>query len=515
MHWVTALSAAVIALFVAYFLCSSPTLKRNGIPLRPSPGRLPLIGNGLIFLQPRQKLFAWFVKCERQFGFETFQISVPTLPPGVVINDPKNLEYVLKNEGLFPKGDFVKSRSWDLFGNGIINADGELWKVQRKAGVHFLSNANLKVLTEAALPAYLTKTISLLGTSQPEDVVDLSDIFHELTTQLFGRMAYNMEMHHSDAFSAAFDYASGATAERFQNPLWKITEPFFGRKHRKSIAQVKAFGSEIVAQAVKTKQNKKPVSNVNTKSGSANTVEGISGSLIHSLLDTIDDHSVVADAALNYLTAGRDTVAQTLTWLFYCLMGHPDVIKAIRTEVDNVATASSSIEGEFLDPSRVDTALFQPSALPYTMAAFYEALRLYPPIPFEFRQCVEPTTLPDGTFLPKDTVLLWCTWAMNRSRLIWGKDSDKFRPESWFDNGKLVTKTAFEFPVFNGGPRLCLGKKMAESVAVQVIATFVLHFDFEALDNNERFSKDSLTLPMEGGLPCNIKVRNHSPGGKP
>jgi hypothetical protein len=56
------------------------------------------------------------VKCERQFGFETFQISVPSLPPGVVINDPKNLEYVFKNEGIFAKGDFFKRRSRDLFG---------------------------------------------------------------------------------------------------------------------------------------------------------------------------------------------------------------------------------------------------------------------------------------------------------------------------------------------------------------------------------------------------------------
>jgi hypothetical protein len=78
---------------------------------------LPLAGNGILFLQARHKLFSWFVKCERQFGFETFQISVPSLPPGVVINDPKNLEYVLKNEGIFAKGDFFKRRSWDLIGN--------------------------------------------------------------------------------------------------------------------------------------------------------------------------------------------------------------------------------------------------------------------------------------------------------------------------------------------------------------------------------------------------------------
>jgi hypothetical protein len=86
------------------------------------PNTLPFAGNGILFLQARHKLFSWFVKCEQQFGFETFQISVPSLPPGVVINDPKNLEYVLKNEGIFSKGDFFKRRSWDLFGNddGLI-----------------------------------------------------------------------------------------------------------------------------------------------------------------------------------------------------------------------------------------------------------------------------------------------------------------------------------------------------------------------------------------------------------
>jgi cytochrome P450 len=192
-------------------------------------------------------------------------------------------------------------------------------------------------------------------------------------------------------------------------------------------------------------------------------------------------------------------------------MRNPSVVTAIRKEVDNAIKATLSTQGAFSQANirRIDTAIFQPSSLPYTMAVFYEAVRLYPPVPFEFKQCVEATTLPDGTFLPKDTVVVWCTLAMNRSRLTWGKDADKFRPERWLENDNLITKTAFEFPVFNGGPRICLGKKMAESVAVQVVATFVLRFDFEPLDNNERESKNSLTLPMEGGLPCNVKIRTY------
>ena len=80
------------------------------------PGTLPLAGNGIWFLQPRHKLLNWFSECERKVGFSTFEISVPSLPPAIVINDPKNVEHVLKNIDVFIKGDFFKLRSWDLFG---------------------------------------------------------------------------------------------------------------------------------------------------------------------------------------------------------------------------------------------------------------------------------------------------------------------------------------------------------------------------------------------------------------
>lgn len=47
---------------------------------------------------------------------------MPTLPPGVIISDPKNLEFVFKHEGVFAKGNFVKDRSWDLFGKEVVES---------------------------------------------------------------------------------------------------------------------------------------------------------------------------------------------------------------------------------------------------------------------------------------------------------------------------------------------------------------------------------------------------------
>lgn len=116
-----------------------------------------------------------------------------------------------------------------------------------------------------------------------------------------------MDMHASDSFSVAFDFASGATGERFQNPLWPIMEPLFGKRFRNSLKIVKRFGNDILDHAVHLrKQNavKGESPEKDEPSTSEDRVDSISGSLINSLLDSIDDHQIVADAALNYLSAG-------------------------------------------------------------------------------------------------------------------------------------------------------------------------------------------------------------------
>jgi cytochrome P450 len=269
-----------------------------------------------------------------------------------------------------------------------------------------------------------------------------------------------------------------------------------GRQLRKSIIEVKRFGEHIVTSAVNARERLKL-----NGSEQGNPISAISGSLINTLLDSIPDQKLVADAALNYLTAGRDTSAQALTWVFYLLMRHPKVVFTLRQEL--IPLSKTTEDGT----SRLESPTLRPAALPYTMAVFYEALRLYPPVPVELKQCEQATTLPDGTFLPKSTVVVWCIWAMNRSKLIWGEDPDLFLPERWIVRGKLIARSAYEFPVFNGGPRTCLGKRMAEYIAAMVIARLIWDFDFETLNDKERISRNSLTLPMEGGLPCRVRSR--------
>lgn len=93
------------------------------------------------------------------------------------------------------------------------------------------------------------------------------------------------------------------------------------------------------------------------------------------------------------------------------------------------------------------------------------ALRLQPPVPFNFRVSTKDTSLPVGggpdglspIYIKKDTTVAYSVFAMHRRTDLWGKDAAFFRPERWEENAKH----GWEYLPFNGGPRICLGRKFS------------------------------------------------------
>ena len=78
-------------------------------------------------------------------------------------------------------------------GNGIINADGDLWKIQRKAGLRFFSNANLRNFIDNVVPPILLDTEEFLDSAVRKGrVIDLQIVLLDLTTRLMGNMAYDV-----------------------------------------------------------------------------------------------------------------------------------------------------------------------------------------------------------------------------------------------------------------------------------------------------------------------------------
>ena len=312
-----------------------------------------------------------------------------------------------------------------------------------------------------------------------------------------------MDITPSMPFSRAFDYASAVTADRFTNPLWRLTDFLWGSKFKPSLREVKSFGKSVVTAA---QEKRSRLQSLDAKSASL-----MRSNLITSLLDHISDPEIVADAAMNFLSAGRDTTAQSLAWTIYSLLRHPHYIDALVSSLDQTFPRCARGETLPLSYSKLSGA----HDLPLAQAIFAETTRLNPAVPFEMKESTAPTTLPDGTFLPKDAVVIWIPYGLARSPSIWGVDAASFNPYRWIERQHdgtehIVTKSVFENPVFNAGPRMCIGKRLAEVLAMRIVPELIWKWEFTEIRGRgevggERVTAESLTAPMEGGLP--VKVR--------
>ena len=98
------------------------------------------------------------------------------------------------------------------------------------------------------------------------------------------------------------------------------------------------------------------------------------------------------------------------------------------------------------------------------------ALRLYPSVPVNTRTVHRTTTLPTGggpdrsspVLVRKGDNVAYCIYAMHRRKDFYGDDAEDFRPERWEEDLPLYHNEAnasWGYLPFNGGPRVCLGRK--------------------------------------------------------
>ena len=168
------------------------------------------------------------------------------------------------------------------------------------------------------------------------------------------------------------------------------------------------------------------------------------------ILQTTDKVQIRSEL-LNILLAGRDTTASLLSNVWFELSKRPDIYAKLRAEIDTLG-------GERPSFTRL-------KELKYLRAVLNESLRLYPVVPGNSREAVNDTTLPLGgghdgqspVFVPKGTIVGWSVYTMHRRKDYYGEDSEEFRPERWL--GEKGLRPGWEYLPFNGGPRVCLGRK--------------------------------------------------------
>ncbi|KAF8093160.1 hypothetical protein N665_0389s0023 [Sinapis alba] len=146
--------------------------------------------------------------------------------------------------------------------------------------------------------------------------------------------------------------------------------------------------------------------------------------------------------------------------------------------------------------------------LVYLHGAICEALRLYPPVPFQHKSPTKTDVLPSGHKVDAGSKILFCLYSLGRMKSVWGEDALEFKPERWItENGTSVHEPSYKFLSFNAGPRTCLGKEVAmmqiKTVAVKVIQNYVI----KVVEGHKVEPAPSVILHMKHGLKVTVSKR--------
>lgn len=171
--------------------------------------------------------------------------------------------------------------------------------------------------------------------------------------------------------------------------------------------------------------------------------------------------------AVTLLVAGHETLASALAWALLLLSHHPEV-------QERVAGSEEA-----------------------ALAAFQEALRLYPPAWILTRKVEAPFHL-GKDLLPRGTTLVLSPYVTHR---LFFPEGEAFRPERFL--GERGTPSGRYFP-FGLGQRLCLGRDLALLEGPLVLQAFFRRFRLDPLPLPRALAQ--VTLRPEGGVPAKPRL---------
>ena len=357
--------------------------------------------------------------------------------------EARNLQAVFSTQfNDFELGHARRAAFRPLLGDGIFTTDGQRWQHARR-----LLKPNLtKEQLSAFLPRFEGHVQTLIGKMKdrydPNLGVDVQPLLYDMTTDAITNFLLGVSSQGQSWFDELNDNVNIASEGIIKRTrLGPLRDYLIGRRFFQACAQIRSVISDYVDVTIKEEKNR----NATSKATAPYT-------LLRGMLDLgIQDRKELCDHALNFLGAGRDTTAATVSVSLFMLARNPVIWKQL---VDEVAF----LEGK--PPS------FQQLRELQLMSQFLkEILRLYPPAPLTSRSALRDTTLPtgggpDGTspiFVPKGTSISISFHVLHRNKEAYALDPEAFRPQRWADP---EFRPGWAFSPFGGGPRNCIGRKL-------------------------------------------------------
>ncbi|KAF2859481.1 cytochrome P450 [Piedraia hortae CBS 480.64] len=365
-----------------------------------------------------------------------------------------------------------------LLGDGVLVANGDAHKAQRKALLPAFSYRHIKDLYVLFWQKAKQSTGAIAASARSGKPQSTYEWASRVTLDIIGQSGMGYDF---DSLTTPDTELLRTYRILFEEDIpllrWTIIGVKFPVKAafalplpefvaaRRAASAIRAFAHEQVQQKRAKKSYEKDVDilSIAMRSG-----------------QFTDDDCV--DQMMTFLAAGHETTASAVTWAVYALCNHPQVQNKLREEVR--ASLPSTQSDDVVTAENIDN-------LHYLKAVCNEVLRLIPSVPMTARDAVVDTTV-QGLAAPKGTRFLLAPWGTNVDPTLWGDDALEFNPERWLKEGQANVGGAannWANLTFLHGSRSCIGKDFAKGEFACILAAWVDRFEMSWENGKE--------LPMD------------------
>ncbi len=404
-----------------------------------------------------------------------------------VLNEPSAIRHVFVDNAANYRKDALQLRVLSPgLGNGLLTAEGDEWRAQRRA----LAPLFTPKMVDSFEPAMIACAEWLVARWTPLREgrrLDVSAEMSRVTLEVLQRTIFpeGLARDPADFARAMGRYFDGIGQV---HPFDVLGLPKWApRVGKRDTRQELRFFAGAVADLVEERRASLGASS-----------EAAPRDLLGLLLTARDPQTGegLSEAEINanivtFIGAGHETTASALTWSLYLLSQHPDWRAAVEAEVDEALAASIDA------PGAIDR-------LVRTRATFEEALRLYPPAATLSREAIGPDEINGRPIRAGDTVIV-SPWVLHRHTTLWERP-DEFAPER-FMPGRREAIDRFAYLPFGAGPRVCIGMGFAMREGVIILATLLRHFRLDHAPGHEVTPMQRITLRPKGGMPMILRHR--------
>ncbi|CAB3361554.1 Hypothetical predicted protein [Cloeon dipterum] len=351
--------------------------------------------------------------------------------------------------------------------SGITNLQGKEWHTLRSNTTADLFKLRvirnlLPELNDIAL-AYTQELDKMRNpdTGRVQDIIELNRKLGFESTCLLGiglragLLEDELDPRAKKLSEATNSFFEALNTDSFSLPLWKWK--LFNNKFYKPSNYVKLCKAETDLYEVISEYLEETKLRISESSDQPSAIDVIPRNIINNTnLDQRVKNSSIAD----FVSAGMNTVGNTLSLLLYHIAKTPDVQKNLYKEICNELQPNEDITPGFLKKAK------------YLDACLKEYYRMTPTAPHIARILDQDRTL-SGYHVPKGTAIL-CHTRIACKNWRYFSEPDKFIPERWTDNkrqehGHLVCPFGFQ-------RRICPGQQFSEQTLKVFVTSVNTHF---------------------------------------